>query len=151
MSSALFWSKERKISLWFLLWFLLLLLRDVLRNIPAERESNPPKEFKPSEVCFTFPLAEWKLTWYLHHQELSLPLLYPQETCRKCQGLWKEHNGLTCEELAGKDDIKYRTFVWVAWVWGACCWFSAPVNLSFVGAQQAVNAVWRNEPRAASV
>ncbi|XP_063502134.1 E3 ubiquitin-protein ligase RNF216 isoform X3 [Symphalangus syndactylus] len=32
-----------------------------------------------------------------------------KETCRKCQGLWKEHNGLTCEELAEKDDIKYRT------------------------------------------
>lgn len=34
-----------------------------------------------------------------------------KETCRKCQGLWKEHNGLTCEELAEKDDIKYRTSV----------------------------------------
>ncbi|KAM5131625.1 E3 ubiquitin-protein ligase RNF216 isoform 3-T3 [Callospermophilus lateralis] len=34
-----------------------------------------------------------------------------QETCRKCQGLWKEHNGLTCEELAEKDDIKYRTSI----------------------------------------
>ncbi|XP_054556181.1 E3 ubiquitin-protein ligase RNF216-like, partial [Talpa occidentalis] len=33
------------------------------------------------------------------------------ETCRKCQGLWKEHNGLTCEELAEKDDIKYRTSI----------------------------------------
>ncbi|XP_021508638.1 E3 ubiquitin-protein ligase RNF216 isoform X2 [Meriones unguiculatus] len=34
-----------------------------------------------------------------------------KETCRKCQGLWKEHNGLTCEELAEKDDIKYRTSI----------------------------------------
>ncbi|XP_007525112.1 E3 ubiquitin-protein ligase RNF216 isoform X2 [Erinaceus europaeus] len=34
-----------------------------------------------------------------------------KETCRKCQGLWKEHNGLTCEQLAEKDDIKYRTSV----------------------------------------
>lgn len=33
----------------------------------------------------------------------------PQETCRKCQGLWKEHMNLTCEQLAEKDDIKYRT------------------------------------------
>lgn len=32
-----------------------------------------------------------------------------QETCRKCQGLWKEHMNLTCEQLAEKDDIKYRT------------------------------------------
>ncbi|XP_040590170.1 E3 ubiquitin-protein ligase RNF216-like [Mesocricetus auratus] len=32
-----------------------------------------------------------------------------KETCRKCQGLWKEHSGLTCEELPEKDDIKYRT------------------------------------------
>ncbi|XP_035313007.1 E3 ubiquitin-protein ligase RNF216-like [Cricetulus griseus] len=31
-------------------------------------------------------------------------------TCRKCQVLWKEHTGLTCEELAKKDDVKYRTF-----------------------------------------
>ncbi|XP_021078374.1 E3 ubiquitin-protein ligase RNF216 isoform X2 [Mus pahari] len=34
-----------------------------------------------------------------------------KETCRKCQGLWKDHNGLTCEELAEKDDIKYRTSI----------------------------------------
>ncbi|KAM5213689.1 E3 ubiquitin-protein ligase RNF216 isoform 5-T7 [Hipposideros larvatus] len=34
-----------------------------------------------------------------------------KETCRKCQGLWKEHSGLTCEELAEKDDIKYRTSI----------------------------------------
>lgn len=34
-----------------------------------------------------------------------------KETCRKCQGLWKEHHGLTCEELAEKDDIKYRTSI----------------------------------------
>ncbi|XP_028909407.1 E3 ubiquitin-protein ligase RNF216 isoform X1 [Ornithorhynchus anatinus] len=34
-----------------------------------------------------------------------------KETCRKCQGLWKEHNGLTCEQLAEKDDIKYRTSI----------------------------------------
>ncbi|XP_040597175.1 E3 ubiquitin-protein ligase RNF216-like [Mesocricetus auratus] len=32
-----------------------------------------------------------------------------KETCRKCQGLWKEHSGLTCEDLAEKDDVKYRT------------------------------------------
>uniref|UniRef100_A0A8V0ZPQ8 E3 ubiquitin-protein ligase RNF216 n=1 Tax=Gallus gallus TaxID=9031 RepID=A0A8V0ZPQ8_CHICK len=32
-----------------------------------------------------------------------------KETCRKCQGLWKEHMNLTCEQLAEKDDIKYRT------------------------------------------
>jgi hypothetical protein len=44
---------------------ILLLLRDVLRNIPAERESDPPKEFKTSEACFTFPVVEWKLIWYL--------------------------------------------------------------------------------------
>ncbi|XP_020864190.1 E3 ubiquitin-protein ligase RNF216 [Phascolarctos cinereus] len=34
-----------------------------------------------------------------------------KETCRKCQGLWKEHNGITCEQLAEKDDIKYRTSI----------------------------------------
>ncbi|XP_040590445.1 E3 ubiquitin-protein ligase RNF216-like [Mesocricetus auratus] len=34
-----------------------------------------------------------------------------KETCRKCRGLWTEHNGLTCEELAEKDDIKYRTSI----------------------------------------
>ncbi|NWY56915.1 RN216 ligase, partial [Chionis minor] len=34
-----------------------------------------------------------------------------QETCRKCQGLWKEHMNLTCEQLAEKDDIKYRTSI----------------------------------------
>ncbi|XP_035294253.1 E3 ubiquitin-protein ligase RNF216-like isoform X1, partial [Cricetulus griseus] len=34
-----------------------------------------------------------------------------KETCRKCQGLWKEHTGLTCEELAEKDEIKYRASV----------------------------------------
>lgn len=34
-----------------------------------------------------------------------------KETCRKCQGLWKEHMNLTCEELAEKDDIKYRTSI----------------------------------------
>ncbi|XP_035757213.1 E3 ubiquitin-protein ligase RNF216-like isoform X2 [Egretta garzetta] len=33
------------------------------------------------------------------------------ETCRKCQGLWKEHMNLTCEQLAEKDDIKYRTSI----------------------------------------
>ncbi|KAJ6659697.1 hypothetical protein lerEdw1_018410 [Lerista edwardsae] len=33
------------------------------------------------------------------------------ETCRKCQGLWKEHMSLTCEQLAEKDDIKYRTSI----------------------------------------
>ncbi|KAM3826976.1 E3 ubiquitin-protein ligase RNF216 isoform 2-T2 [Vipera latastei] len=32
-----------------------------------------------------------------------------KETCRKCQGLWKEHMNLSCEQLAEKDDIKYRT------------------------------------------
>ncbi|NWT43740.1 RN216 ligase, partial [Chroicocephalus maculipennis] len=30
---------------------------------------------------------------------------------RKCQGLWKEHMNLTCEQLAEKDDIKYRTSI----------------------------------------
>nr|XP_005020182.3 E3 ubiquitin-protein ligase RNF216 [Anas platyrhynchos]XP_005020184.3 E3 ubiquitin-protein ligase RNF216 [Anas platyrhynchos]XP_027324964.2 E3 ubiquitin-protein ligase RNF216 [Anas platyrhynchos] len=34
-----------------------------------------------------------------------------KETCRKCQGLWKEHMNLTCEQLAEKDDIKYRTSI----------------------------------------
>ncbi|KFO78902.1 E3 ubiquitin-protein ligase RNF216 [Cuculus canorus] len=34
-----------------------------------------------------------------------------QETCRQCQGLWKEHMNLTCEQLAEKDDIKYRTSI----------------------------------------
>ena len=34
-----------------------------------------------------------------------------KETCRKCQGLWKEHTGLTCEELDKKDDIKNRTYI----------------------------------------
>ncbi|XP_035305018.1 tudor and KH domain-containing protein-like [Cricetulus griseus] len=34
-----------------------------------------------------------------------------KETYRKCQGLWKEHTGLTCEELAKKDDVKYQTFI----------------------------------------
>lgn len=50
------------------------------------------------------------------HQKLYLYVFNPQETCRKCQGLWKEHNGLTCEELAEKDDIKYRTSMWVMWL-----------------------------------
>ncbi|XP_051063333.1 E3 ubiquitin-protein ligase RNF216-like [Phodopus roborovskii] len=34
-----------------------------------------------------------------------------KETCRKCKGLWKEHTGLTCEELAEKDEVKYRTSI----------------------------------------
>ena len=34
-----------------------------------------------------------------------------KETCRKFQVLLKEHTGLTCEELAKKDDIKYQTFI----------------------------------------
>ncbi|KAM6424274.1 E3 ubiquitin-protein ligase RNF216 isoform 1-T2 [Liasis olivaceus] len=34
-----------------------------------------------------------------------------KETCRKCQGLWKEHMNLSCEQLAEKDDIKYRTSI----------------------------------------
>ncbi|XP_069726498.1 E3 ubiquitin-protein ligase RNF216 [Phaenicophaeus curvirostris] len=34
-----------------------------------------------------------------------------KETCRQCQGLWKEHMNLTCEQLAEKDDIKYRTSI----------------------------------------
>ena len=34
-----------------------------------------------------------------------------KETCRKCQGLWKEHTGLTCQELAEKDEIKYRASI----------------------------------------
>ncbi|XP_029857877.1 E3 ubiquitin-protein ligase RNF216 [Aquila chrysaetos chrysaetos] len=34
-----------------------------------------------------------------------------KETCRKCQGLWKEHMNLTCEQLAEKDDIRYRTSI----------------------------------------
>ncbi|KFO84426.1 E3 ubiquitin-protein ligase RNF216, partial [Buceros rhinoceros silvestris] len=38
-------------------------------------------------------------------------LLDNDETCRKCQGLWKEHMNLTCEQLAEKDDIKYRTSI----------------------------------------
>ncbi|MEJ1272512.1 hypothetical protein NN561_003363 [Cricetulus griseus] len=35
----------------------------------------------------------------------------PKETCRKCQGLWKEHTGLICEELDKKDDVKYGTSI----------------------------------------
>ncbi|CAH2306697.1 E3 ubiquitin- ligase RNF216 [Pelobates cultripes] len=34
-----------------------------------------------------------------------------KETCKKCQKTWKEHAGLTCEELAESDDVKYRTFI----------------------------------------
>ncbi|XP_057272820.1 E3 ubiquitin-protein ligase RNF216 [Pezoporus wallicus] len=34
-----------------------------------------------------------------------------KETCRNCQVLWKEHMNLTCEQLAEKDEIKYRTSV----------------------------------------
>ncbi|XP_040840609.1 E3 ubiquitin-protein ligase RNF216-like [Ochotona curzoniae] len=34
-----------------------------------------------------------------------------KETCRNCRALWKVHDGLTCEELAGKDDTKFRTFI----------------------------------------
>ena len=36
----------------------------------------------------------------------------PNPRCQKtCQVLWKEHTSLTCEELAKKDDVKYRTFI----------------------------------------
>ncbi|KAL1778087.1 E3 ubiquitin-protein ligase RNF216 isoform X2 [Sigmodon hispidus] len=34
-----------------------------------------------------------------------------KETCRKCQGLRKECKGLICEELAEKNDIKFRIYV----------------------------------------
>lgn len=84
-------------------------MRDVFRNMPAKREKYPLKEFETSEACFAFPVVEQKLAWCLLTGADFVCLLYPQETCRKCQGLWKEHSGLTCEQLAEKDDIKYRT------------------------------------------
>ncbi|XP_029433448.1 E3 ubiquitin-protein ligase RNF216 isoform X2 [Rhinatrema bivittatum] len=34
-----------------------------------------------------------------------------KETCRKCQVPWKEHLELTCEQVAEKNDIKYRTSI----------------------------------------
>ncbi|XP_069501658.1 E3 ubiquitin-protein ligase RNF216-like isoform X2 [Ambystoma mexicanum] len=34
-----------------------------------------------------------------------------KETCRKCQWPWKEHEDFTCEQLAEKDDIKYRVTI----------------------------------------
>lgn len=34
-----------------------------------------------------------------------------KETCRKCQWPWKEHEDFTCEQLAEKDDIKYRVII----------------------------------------
>nr|XP_033819256.1 E3 ubiquitin-protein ligase RNF216 isoform X1 [Geotrypetes seraphini]XP_033819257.1 E3 ubiquitin-protein ligase RNF216 isoform X1 [Geotrypetes seraphini] len=34
-----------------------------------------------------------------------------KETCRKCQGPWKEHLDLTCEQVAEKNEIKYRTSI----------------------------------------
>ncbi|XP_040591808.1 E3 ubiquitin-protein ligase RNF216-like [Mesocricetus auratus] len=34
-----------------------------------------------------------------------------KETCSNCQGLWKEHTSLTCEVLAEKDDVLYRTSI----------------------------------------
>uniref|UniRef100_A0A8C5Q0V2 Ring finger protein 216 n=1 Tax=Leptobrachium leishanense TaxID=445787 RepID=A0A8C5Q0V2_9ANUR len=34
-----------------------------------------------------------------------------KESCKKCQKSWKEHAGLTCEQLAESDDVKYRTFI----------------------------------------
>ncbi|XP_060116913.1 E3 ubiquitin-protein ligase RNF216-like [Heteronotia binoei] len=32
-------------------------------------------------------------------------------TCRKCRGLWEEHKDMTCDELAEKDNVKYRTSI----------------------------------------
>ncbi|ELW69920.1 E3 ubiquitin-protein ligase RNF216 [Tupaia chinensis] len=59
--------------------------------------------------CLHVHLSEWMVT--MGSQQLKAHPKSGPETCRKCQGLWKEHNGLTCEELAEKDDIKYRTSI----------------------------------------
>ncbi|XP_043945361.1 E3 ubiquitin-protein ligase RNF216-like [Protopterus annectens] len=32
-----------------------------------------------------------------------------KETCRKCHVLWKDHADMSCEEVAEKDEIKFRT------------------------------------------
>ncbi|XP_078274544.1 E3 ubiquitin-protein ligase RNF216 [Rhinoraja longicauda] len=32
-----------------------------------------------------------------------------KESCRKCQVLWKDHAGLSCDQVVEKDEIKFRT------------------------------------------
>nr|XP_009939702.1 PREDICTED: E3 ubiquitin-protein ligase RNF216 [Opisthocomus hoazin] len=62
------------------------LVRCPFCNFPALLDNDVKRAVCPSERCL-------------------------KETCRKCQGLWKEHMNLTCEQLAEKDDIKYRTSI----------------------------------------
>lgn len=33
---------------------------------------------------------------------------FPQESCRKCHVLWKEHVGKTCEQVLERDEIRLR-------------------------------------------
>lgn len=32
----------------------------------------------------------------------------PQESCRKCHVVWKEHAGKTCEQVMERDEIRLR-------------------------------------------
>lgn len=105
---------------------------DVFRNIPAEKERDPLKESSQVKLVSHSRWLNRDVYGVYSPRAVFVSLLFPQETCRKCQGLWKEHNGLTCEELAEKDDIKYRTSMWVTWFRGAY-WLicNSPINLPF--------------------
>lgn len=82
------------------------LLPNAQTEVTGEQKRGPFSPLDELSVVQVF-LVPFGISIVINNTDAFLCSL-PQESCRKCHVVWKEHAGKTCEQVMERDEIRLR-------------------------------------------